>query len=225
MSSQPQKSSNSKAGLHEMLLRLEDYGIGSASYLARAKSRLEQREPASLFYAALELRCCVEARQDEYLEAQKRYRRSLPRSWQIGKKARELDSIFAQDRISEVTFSRDGIPSITGFHIPIQRPLVKKAEGLGDYLHAKQKFHSAGDAWWSELEALLKEIYRGVWYCCRGILLCPPFLHEDGTTSVAFEYADPMPPHWERYREPGTQIVVKVEYPSGPPADWVCDIQ
>jgi hypothetical protein len=46
------------------------YGIHSRSYLKRARQRLDEGYPESLFYAAFELRCGVESRMKEYLDAQ-----------------------------------------------------------------------------------------------------------------------------------------------------------
>lgn len=43
---------------------------GSEAYLDRAKDCLEEGNPRNLFYAAFELRCFVERRQQDYLEAQ-----------------------------------------------------------------------------------------------------------------------------------------------------------
>jgi len=166
----------------------------------------------------------VEARQDEYLAAQKRYRKSMPRSWQIGKKACELDRIFAEGKIAKVTMSHPTAAQIVAFHIPIANALVKQAENLGAYLHAMQEFHDSDDPWWGILESALSEIYRGAWLACKGNLLCPPFLHADGTTNIAIEFDGDIPAHWEHYRKPGTRLVATVDYPSRPPADWKCDL-
>ena len=46
----------------------DDYAVMARDYLARARERLMEGSKAALFHAAMELRCCVEARQAEYLE-------------------------------------------------------------------------------------------------------------------------------------------------------------
>lgn len=203
------------------------YGVGSHSYLARAKTCLVEGSPASLFYAAFELRCCIEARQDEYLEAQKRYRRSLARLWQTGKKAKELDRIFSQDIISKITMTADGAHPITAFHVPINKKLVKNADKLGGYLHAAEEYHSPDDFWWSRFHELLVQTYREAWIACQGKLLCPPLLTPNGTTSVTieFDHEQDMPPEWREYYSKGKAIVVEVDYPKSAPADWQCDLQ
>ena len=50
--------------------RNEEYAIGSRDYLARARRRSSEGSAEALFYAALEVRSGVEARMQEYLEAQ-----------------------------------------------------------------------------------------------------------------------------------------------------------
>lgn len=54
-----------------------EYWVGARSYLERAKARLEDATHVSLFYAAYEIRCAVEARQDEYLKAQEQYAKNV----------------------------------------------------------------------------------------------------------------------------------------------------
>ena len=59
------------------------YGVHSESYLERARKRLDEGTLEGLFYAALELRCGVEARLHQYLEAYKRIALKKKRKWRI----------------------------------------------------------------------------------------------------------------------------------------------
>ncbi|WP_109614517.1 hypothetical protein [Pseudaminobacter salicylatoxidans] len=178
-----------------------------------------------MFYAALELRGCVEARQDEYLEAQVRYRQSLPRSWQVGKKAKELDRIFSQDKISKITIAPAMVPSLTVYHIPVGKHLVNCVDRLGNYLHAVQ-FQRMNDPWWMDFKALLLETYRAAWIVCQGSLLCPPFISSGGKTSVTIEVDQNQERQvdWRAYGKPGDMVDVHVDYPNSPPLEWVCDL-
>jgi hypothetical protein len=45
------------------------YNMSEHGYLARAKSRLRERTPEGLFYAAFQLRCCVRPRRKTYARA------------------------------------------------------------------------------------------------------------------------------------------------------------
>jgi hypothetical protein len=47
------------------------YGIHARDYLTRARLRLDEQSPAGLFYAAFELRCGIESRLRQYIEAQR----------------------------------------------------------------------------------------------------------------------------------------------------------
>ncbi|MGI2856448.1 hypothetical protein ACRTDR_20040 [Shewanella algae] len=47
------------------------YGVSSKDYLSRAKELIAEDRIESLFYAAFEIRCGIEARMNEYLEVQK----------------------------------------------------------------------------------------------------------------------------------------------------------
>ena len=48
------------------------YGINAESYLSRARKQLDEGTQNGLFYSAFELRCGVETRLHEYLDAYKR---------------------------------------------------------------------------------------------------------------------------------------------------------
>ena len=54
-----------------------DYRIHSRDYLQRARKRLDSGTPDALFHAAFELRCGIEARMQQYLEAQEHISESL----------------------------------------------------------------------------------------------------------------------------------------------------
>jgi len=45
------------------------YSVSARGYLHRAKLRLLENSNEAIFYGAFELRCCVEARQEEYATA------------------------------------------------------------------------------------------------------------------------------------------------------------
>ena len=62
----------------------QEYGFKSRDYLKRAKARLNEDKGESLFYAALELRCGIEARLHEYTVRIPKTR-SSEKMWQIGK--------------------------------------------------------------------------------------------------------------------------------------------
>ena len=202
------------------------YYFGSHSYLERARQCLLEKTRRYLFYAALELRGCIEARQDEYLDAQKRYRRSLRKSWQSGKKAKELNRIFNEDQIAKVTLNQEEFSTLTLFHVPVKKALVNQTNKLGYYLHAEPA-REPNEAWWREFASLLLDTYCGAWVICRGNLLCPPLLNADGTTMVAieFDHASELASQCEDRFSAGRRLVASVAYLDSPPAEWRCDLE
>ena len=104
------------------------YGISAREYLARAKSNLSNPDCTFLFYAAFELRACIEARQDEYVDAQQRYLKSLPKSEKIGKKAKLLARICKPHLITALRFVFDDGDYFV-YYTPVSNNLHKKVKG------------------------------------------------------------------------------------------------
>lgn len=200
-----------------------DYGVSARDYLARARLNLASDQLPSLFYAAFELRCCVEARQDLYLEAQRKYRRSLPRSWQLKPKSRELDRIFASNRIAKITVHFDDSIASTFHYVPVSTSLLKAAQKLGDDLHCKQRHHDPSHPWWSELRDRLVDTYRQAWFCCKGQLLCPLLLNPDLKTEGIFDM-DGLDPDFITAMRSGRDVKITVAYPTTYPSDWICNL-
>ena len=85
------------------------YGVSSRSYFRRAEKLLGDSTPESLFYAAFELRCGIEARMQQYLEAQKQISAKKRNGWQIAKLAKNIERIFRTgDKIAKFTFYEKG---------------------------------------------------------------------------------------------------------------------
>lgn len=201
-----------------------DYAISARGYLKRAQRNLIAGELPLLFYAAFELRCCVEARQDLYLDAQRKYRRSLPRSWQLGPKARELDRLFQSNRLARVIVHFDGRREHSFHYVPVSKRLTKAAQMLGDDLHCKQRYHDSNDPWWTGLRERLLGIYRDAWFCCQGQLLCPLLVEEDGTTTNGIFDMDGLDPTFVEAMQSRPSVRLSVAYPESPPSEWKCDL-
>ena len=67
---------------------LEEYGLHAREYLARARACLAEKSAPSLFWAAFELRCGIEARLQQYVEAQRENTAKIKQGWRIAKLAR-----------------------------------------------------------------------------------------------------------------------------------------
>jgi hypothetical protein len=202
--------------------RADEYSISAQAYLERARARLAENSNLALFYAAFELRCCIEARQDSYVEAQKRYLSSIPQSYKIGKKAKELNKIFNRDLIAEIVFEFDNAQPITLYYTPVTTYLHNEAEKLGELLHCKQQYHAASNQWWDGTRDRLLKMYRGAWVCCRGNLLSPLMVDRKGNAAGTIEfYGAPNKALMDQIAQPkGTKFVLHVKYLDALPADW-----
>ena len=76
------------------------YAVSPQEYLARARQRLISNDPSSLFYAAFELRCCVESRQADYLDALEFYRGKKAKHWKVGDTSRRLLHVWDDPKIA-----------------------------------------------------------------------------------------------------------------------------
>ena len=148
-----------------------DYDIYPTSYLARASKCLEEMDPRFLFYAALEIRFFVEARQDQYLVAQRAYRKSLPKSFEIGKQGKELLRIYSLEKrqIIEQVFP-DGY-SHKLVYVPLPVELRSGAERLGEFLHAQKE--KISDEKFSVLRGTIIRLLSLSYLCAEGNLLSP----------------------------------------------------
>ena len=81
-----------------------EYGLHARDYLARTRACLAKGSPATLFYAAFELRCGIEARLQQYLEAQRENTGKIKQGWRIAKLARHVNRRFKTgDKVVQLT--------------------------------------------------------------------------------------------------------------------------
>jgi hypothetical protein len=195
-------------------------------FLGRARQCLENPDPAHLFYAALELRFCVEARQDEYVQAQESYIKSAPPAYKIGNQAAALRKIFDRDEILklELNFGDHPQPFVL-YYTPVTHELRNGAEKLGDLLHVQKKRRSTDDAWWTETKADLVKIYRGAWIACKGEMLCPLLVDRSGNAVGAIEFVGPRNDDlFERIRDKGRKFKMAVNYIGSLTPEFVPDL-
>jgi len=158
-----------------------DYKISSRDYLERARLRLDDGGFDSLFYAALELRCGIEARMQEYLEAQKSVSKKLKKGWQITKLRKGLEEAFNNhEKIIQIKFFKpeEKPPFLTLFYTPITPKLQKQGEKLGNYLHSMKKIKKSSDVYWENLRRELEIIYIELKKANYGTLLGPPMINK-----------------------------------------------
>ena len=117
------------------------YHISARAYLQRARTQLDLDTAAALFYAAFELRAGVQARMQQYLEAQEHIAKHKKESWKLGKLKQSLDEAFQiGDQIAKVAFYEPGAsePVTILYYTPVTSDLRQNSERLGELLHAMQ---------------------------------------------------------------------------------------
>lgn len=155
------------------------YNIASRDYLERARARLDKATADSLFYAAFELRCGIERRMQEYLEAWDHISKKVKQGWQIPKLAKNIEKAFRiGDKVVEVTIkdSESGPPLHVFYYTPVSSKLKKMGEKLGDLMHAMKRFIPQTDQWWKETRDFLEQVYSELRKAGRGTLLGPPLI-------------------------------------------------
>jgi hypothetical protein len=158
------------------------YEISSRDYLTRAKWCLKQDENQFLFYAAFELRCGVEARMQEYLQAQKHISKRKQQGWQIAKLAKNIENVFRigkKDAVLKVHDMETNELLLEARYTPVKPDLRKRAQKIGIYLHSAKRRHKCNDDFWvslrSDLEMMVTELERAT----SGRMLGPLLIHPD----------------------------------------------
>jgi hypothetical protein len=155
------------------------YSVASADYVDRIKVLVDEDTPASLIYAALELRCGVEARLREYIETIDHIPKAQKKEWAVAKLGRSIESAYRTgDKIMIFTiiFPEDGA-QLRLTYTPVSKRLQDIAKRLGDYLHAPRPSEIENPAWWQQLRDLLKEAYPLLMLACSGELIGLPLIH------------------------------------------------
>lgn len=147
----------------------------SIDYLARAERLRKKEEAESLMYAALELRCGVEARMREYTNHAIGISRAKAQEWEIKKLGRTLETVYGTgDTMLVIRISLSSGLAGQFIYAPVSSRLQEIAKKIGAFLHAGgMDFDSVEQ--WSELRAILHEGCGLLQLCCAGEVLRPSF--------------------------------------------------
>jgi hypothetical protein len=166
------------------------YGNSARHYLTRARLRLRESKPESLFYAALELRCGIETRMEEYLGVWEHISESKKRGWRVAELARNVEETFrsGNDVVRCSLLDRASRrPMIIFYHTPVSPDAQKAAMRLGSYLHSLKSHKDLGDAFWQKLRTELDVAARLLETANIGTLLGPPMTKDDRKTNMKVE--------------------------------------
>ena len=192
------------------------YGISSRDYLARAKDCLARNEQQSLYYAAFEIRCGIEARMQEYLEVQKHISKKKRQGWQVAKLARNIEEAFRLGEKDAVLKVRDRMTNevlLEARYTPVKKSLRKKAETLGNFLHSAKKHHPPGSPYWNAFRGELEKAVSELEQANSGRLLGPLLLHPDRKhMDMKLELPTPEEQEAAKRLVLGTETLMEVSY-------------
>lgn len=155
-----------------------DSPVSAVSYLARAKQLLTSAEKSNLIYAALELRCGVEARLKEHASVAVGVSKAQLGQYEIRKLSKTVYEAFGLGDTFLLVFLQlvDGrVGQFT--YAPVSSQLQDIAARLGDYLHAVPHERVVADGFWTELRSMLTEGCGLLELACSSELLRPTFEH------------------------------------------------
>lgn len=153
------------------------YDTSSRAYLTRAKLNFDSGNIESLFYAAFELRCGVEARLKEYVVKSQTDSVSLLKiPWEIRKLVKILaKSSKIHDKRFVFAFMH---PKTREKHYAIYNPVSSKlrhiAETLGSFLHCVDQNRVLKPLFFSEFRQLVKQGIEELALATSGTLVAPP---------------------------------------------------
>jgi len=181
--------------------------------LERAKELLIRGDIPALFYAAFELRCGIESRMSEYLEAQAHISAKKKRGWQVAKLAKNIEDAFRIGERKTIIVVLDSSGKKTLFsaqYTPVRKAGQKVAQQLGDYMHKAKRHYPAVDKYWNHFRCILDQGVSELEFATTGILLGPPIIKS--STGEGFIYLeDHKQGLLEKIKE-HKEIVFKVEY-------------
>lgn len=195
-----------------------NYQIHSRDYLRRARKELNKDTPQSLFYAAFELRCGIEARLQQYLDAQGHISRKMKKGWQIAALDRNIQKVFnTGDTIIEFAILDNKTEEVLDvfYYTPVNSKLKKMGEKLGNYLHAMKKYYNDDNPSWTDTRSFLEEAYLELQKANKGKILGVPLLHQNTqsiTMSVEPDEGEENKSLFHRIGGPGNVKKIRVSY-------------
>lgn len=151
-----------------------DNPVSASSYLARAQELRKRNDKASLIYAALELRCGVEARLQAYVSVARGVSKRQAEEWRIKNLVRTLEGAFGLGDSMLLVFVTMGDGRACQFiYAPVTSRLQEIAQRCGDCLHALPPERVASPEFWSDLRSMVTEGCGLLELACASEILRP----------------------------------------------------
>jgi hypothetical protein len=168
-----------------------------------------------LFYAALELRCGVQSRLEEYLEAHRQIAAKKKTGWRIPELARDFERISrVGDKVARLTIQRSGAADLVVYFTPVTKRLQAMAGRLGALLHA-QDSHADDDPWRAATRSFVEQVYEELRSANVGTLMGPPLLNrKTGQLSLVLSMArkDDALAYKQMLGTPGDPLTLQIKY-------------
>ena len=187
------------------------YRTGSRDYLKRAKALRAAENIDALLYAALEIRCGIEARLHEYLDGAAKVATVKKGHWQIRLLAREVEGVFdIYSKPVQIIFTHpETNEEVKIEYTPVTAELRKIGEKLGDFLHYTADHKLASKAFINRLTSLIDEGIKGLEFSTRGSLLGPPRGSGPGNKQMSFIFEEGCMPSFFKI---GAQANCKMKF-------------
>ncbi|MFI8737897.1 hypothetical protein ACIGKM_18460 [Ectopseudomonas toyotomiensis] len=199
------------------------YEITSRGYLGRAIKQLSTGTQESLFYAAFELRCGIEARMRQYLSVWEHVSKKKKNGWQISALDQTIEQAFRTGNkyVRWAVHSKEtGKIKTCIYHTPVTKALKESGEKLGNHLHALKSFKPEDDEWWDKFKDELIFCARGLRTANLGTMIGPA-LKNTKTNQIQMNLE--IPPNWATNKIfdaiQGQEMIVHISYPDALPLE------
>ncbi len=150
------------------------YEISAFAYLKRARKQLRSNNPASIFYAALELRCAIEARARKQIYSLGGISKKTIQLWHAAKIMDEMEKRIngAKDDLAfKFNFKQKSRGGPLTYK-PINKEILAEYGKLGDLLHAQN--NEVSSEFIRNKKEWLVPLLEKVTERCMGHMLKPP---------------------------------------------------
>lgn len=151
-----------------------NYRVGPRDHAMRAQALRRNGERASLIYAALELRCGIEARLQQHASVAIGLSKNQADCWEIKKLGRTIESAFGLGDTMLLVFLKMGDGRTCQFmYVPVSERLREIGKRCGDYLHAMKSDRVNSEDFWRDLRSMVTEGCGLLEMACSSEILRP----------------------------------------------------
>jgi hypothetical protein len=152
------------------------YKTSVEDYIERISTLRRTGDDASLLYAALELRCGIEAKLRENVWQLKSANKTQRREYKASKLGKTIEESFKSgDNMMLLSVICEQLNICVQLkYFPVSSRLQKIHDELGDFLHHPLWKEKEVERWWERLRALVKEGYGELQIAAAGELLVMP---------------------------------------------------